>query len=830
MRAIVFSSLVSAFFLQTVTVCTSNAQIFAWRRSFAASTNTIGVNPENSNSVYAQSQNGALVVSYNRGMTWTPLGFPGLSGIRQIIVHPSDTTVIFVAAFGGGLRRSADYGNTWSTVIPGYGIDGESITYDLNRPDTMFAGNFPNGAVSRSTDRGATWTEMGAAGSVMCALAHRPDSVNILYAGTGGGRISKSTDFGTTWRLVASANTYEIPKIVIDPINPLVAYGAAYAGADSNDGVWKTTNGGEQWERTSLAGVSIWALDISHIDPNVLYAGSFSDMHEAVFRTADAGITWDTLKTGFPRNGNAWGLKVDPSDPQMVWLAINGSFTQAGIYRWAQLRARVQGTVRDSATAQPVTTGFIVLGSTQDTVRLEPTGMYSFDYFDGDSTLNPVAHAQAYPFYLHDEQLSFIQDSITSHDVFLQRLPKATISGIIRSLSTQQPVQAVVELFGEGSGTPAVNTNTSGMFQLPDQYISYPPIVAYDSLYIISDFPYAQKIFRPIEFDTLGLFYDLQVDTADVLIVSTHQFEGFLGHNRFQGFYREALDSLGLTSHVWYRIGRGYAPARRARELRKKTAIYYSGSETTSLLSYDRDSLIAGINAGVNLFITGQNFVEANDSLSQDYFGVRHGGNTNQLFLRGTAGDLFGEVVAGTIGGSGANNQTSRDTLLVDNPRARIPLTYGAGGGAGTAAIRLDSIGSGGRLVLFGFGFESINTAALRKFFMQQVMGYLEGSIVLGIEQRGSDVPSEFSLQQNYPNPFNPSTRIRFSIPVGIKGNTTLRVYDMLGRNVQTLVNENLSPGGYETTFDAVDLASGVYFYRLQVGGLGQTRKLLLLR
>jgi len=828
MRSTIIFFLALTSLLQVIGVRPSVAQIHAWRRSLSAQTNTIGINPLNQNSVYAQLPSGLIGVSFDKGKSWTPLGSPGLSQVRQIVVHPSDTTVVLAAAFGGGLRRSTDYGASWSIVIPSYGIDGESITYDLNRPDTMFAGNFPNGAVFRSTDRGATWTEMGAAGSVMCALAHRPDSANILYAGTGGGRISKSTDFGATWRLVATANTYEIPKIVIDPINPLIAYGAAYAGADSNDGVWKTTNGGELWERTSLAGVSIWALDISHIDPNVLYAGSFSDMREAVFRTTDAGITWDTLKTGFPRNGNAWGLKVDPFDPQTVWLAINGSFTQAGIYRWAQLRARVQGIVRDSATAQPVTTGFIVLGSTQDTVRLEPTGMYSFDYFDGDSTLNPVAHAQAYPFYLHDEQLSFILDSIASHDVFLQRLPKATISGIIRSVSTQQPVQAVVELFGVGSGTPAVNTNTSGMFQLPDQYISYPPIVVYDSLYVISDFPFAQKIFRPIEFDTLGLFYDLQVDTADVLIVSTHQNEGFLGHNRFQGFYREALDSLGLTSHVWYRIGRGYAPARRARELRKKTAIYYSGSETTSLLSYDRDSLIAGINAGVNLFITGQNFVEANDSLSQNYFGIRHGGNTNQLFLRGTAGDLFGEVVAGTIGGSGANNQTSRDTLLVDNPRAHIPLTYGAGGGAGTAAIRLDSIGSGGKLVLFGFGFEALNTASVRKFFMQQIIDYFDGLIVLGVEHSEENIPGVFSLEQNYPNPFNPSTSIRFRIPQ--TGHVTITVYNLLGQEVTALVNEEKVAGTYSVRWNASSLSSGVYLYRLQSGNYIETKKMILLR
>jgi uncharacterized protein YkwD len=91
--------------------------------------------------------------------------------------------------------------------------------------------------------------------------------------------------------------------------------------------------------------------------------------------------------------------------------------------------------------------------------------------------------------------------------------------------------------------------------------------------------------------------------------------------------------------------------------------------------------------------------------------------------------------------------------------------------------------------------------------------------------------PIEFALEQNYPNPFNPSTKIKFSIPVGTgHAPSVLKVFDVLGREVATLVNENLSAGSYETTFDATGLTSGVYFYRLKAGELTQTKRLLLLR
>ena len=95
----------------------------------------------------------------------------------------------------------------------------------------------------------------------------------------------------------------------------------------------------------------------------------------------------------------------------------------------------------------------------------------------------------------------------------------------------------------------------------------------------------------------------------------------------------------------------------------------------------------------------------------------------------------------------------------------------------------------------------------------------------------GQTSPEEFSLSQNYPNPFNPTTRIRFSLPhVETLHATSLRVYDLLGREVATLVDDERRPGTYEVTFNGSNLASGVYFYRLQAGTFSQTRRLLLLR
>jgi hypothetical protein len=95
--------------------------------------------------------------------------------------------------------------------------------------------------------------------------------------------------------------------------------------------------------------------------------------------------------------------------------------------------------------------------------------------------------------------------------------------------------------------------------------------------------------------------------------------------------------------------------------------------------------------------------------------------------------------------------------------------------------------------------------------------------------------PTEYALEQNYPNPFNPSTKIGFKIPASPAGGqgsglTALKVYDVLGREVATLVNEELKPGSYEATFNATGLASGVYLYKLTTGEFNQTQKMLLMK
>ena len=127
----------------------------------------------------------------------------------------------------------------------------------------------------------------------------------------------------------------------------------------------------------------------------------------------------------------------------------------------------------------------------------------------------------------------------------------------------------------------------------------------------------------------------------------------------------------------------------------------------------------------------------------------------------------------------------------------------------------------------------------INRFFMfGDTLGYACGQTVykysksVGITVLSTSVPENYSLSQNYPNPFNPVTKVKFDIPSGVRqpSNVKLIVFDGLGKEVVTLVNEQLSPGSYEAEFDGSNFASGIYFYKLEAGSFVETKRMIMLK
>ena len=129
-----------------------------------------------------------------------------------------------------------------------------------------------------------------------------------------------------------------------------------------------------------------------------------------------------------------------------------------------------------------------------------------------------------------------------------------------------------------------------------------------------------------------------------------------------------------------------------------------------------------------------------------------------------------------------------------------------------------------------GQGSSALNSISVARNYAQNVQSYFNTNFTNGTVSDVDDFSAvtEYSLSQNYPNPFNPSTIITYS--VASLNNVSLKVYDLLGREISTLVNEEKTTGSYKVEFNGNNLTSGIYFYKLQIGPFVQTKKMILIK
>lgn len=160
---------------------------------------------------------------------------------------------------------------------------------------------------------------------------------------------------------------------------------------------------------------------------------------------------------------------------------------------------------------------------------------------------------------------------------------------------------------------------------------------------------------------------------------------------------------------------------------------------------------------------------------------------------------------------------------LGNNPWAQVRISKSViGNASGGTMINSSSrmIGTVGQTFI-GQSASSVNISQAGVWFKPV-------AIISDVEETTLSIPIKFQLEQNYPNPFNPATTIRFSIPK--QSQVTLKIYDVLGREVATIVNKEFESGVHEVVLDSRSLTSGVYIYQIQAGEFTEMRKLMLLK
>ena len=221
------------------------------------------------------------------------------------------------------------------------------------------------------------------------------------------------------------------------------------------------------------------------------------------------------------------------------------------------------------------------------------------------------------------------------------------------------------------------------------------------------------------------------------------------------------------------------------------------GASIFTLLS-NGTNVFAGIDNGCVFRSSnnGSNWTEADSGLSGATVSMltfRPNGNGTDLFAAMRSGGVFHSTNDGT-------NWTAINTGLTNTDVRVLSFFPSSGPGADIIAVTFDG----------------------------DIWKRPLSEIVTSVENPEFGQPAQFNLEQNYPNPFNPSTKMGFWVQGS--GSVSLKVYDVLGREVATLVNEKKVAGKYSVTWNASSMSSGVYFYRLQAGSFVETRKLVLLR
>jgi photosystem II stability/assembly factor-like uncharacterized protein len=266
-----------------------------------------------------------------------------------------------VQAQEGGELAALNGVLTWRSVGPYRSGRANAVTGIASKPRTYFAG-YAGGGVWRTDDAGASWRNVSdghfGSGSIG-AIAVAPSDDNVIYVGTGehsvrgqsssyGDGVYRSTDQGRTWTNVGLADSRQISAIRVHPDDPDVVYvaaqGSRWVGSEQR-GIYRSTDGGETWERV-LAGVNATSgaadLSMDATNPRILYAAFWDHQRlpwyvrsggegSGIWKSTDGGDTWTRLSGGLPDLMGKVGVSVSPANPDRVYAIVEAE--EGGLWR-----------------------------------------------------------------------------------------------------------------------------------------------------------------------------------------------------------------------------------------------------------------------------------------------------------------------------------------------------------------------------------------------------------------------------------------------------------------------------------------------------------------
>jgi photosystem II stability/assembly factor-like uncharacterized protein len=655
-------------------------------------------------------------------------------------------------------------------------IDGENIFW-------VYSGD---GSTILSTDNGTTWSSVGRvfprAGIVFSLLVKGHN----IYAGTGNG-IFLSTNLGANWSHIDNG----LPTSII--VNAIVANsdstGDVFAG--TSRGVFLSTNNGTNWIslNTGLSDTNVISLLVNGTN---LFAGTFGG---GVFISVNNGLSWNSINTGL-------------TDTIVYCLASKDinlyAGTHSGVFRSTNHGASWTATGLAHTVIQALAIKDSILYAGSDNGLFFTTN-HGSSWVDGRLSTNVfslaikdknIFSATSSGIFLStndasswtcltgqsfDAQFDFARRDTnlfigTNHGVFLSNdngiswMPAGLPSSMVVSLAFKDS-----NLFAYTGGNVFLSTNNgvtwgainAPMKQTPNPFYIYSLMVHNDNIYITT--------------------------LDDSIFVSSDDGSHWAPFG--VGVAEEPIQSLILdadSSNIFYARTNNYGVFKSTDYCSSWTAVN-SGlpNALINVLTFSGKYLYAGTSTGVyRTTNNGASWISVSTGLTNKYICV---------FADDPA--VPGKLFTGTYSGGvflTTNNGSTWSNVSIGLPAWDIyALTV-----CGTNLVA----GTNGSNVWYRPLSE----------------------IITDVNRAKSDISINFSLSQNYPNPFNPVTNISFSIPK--RSFVSIKVYDLLGREVSTIISEEMPAGSYSQQWNATNMPSGVYFYRLHAGQFAETKKLVLLR
>ncbi len=739
---------------------------------------------------------------------WVHTNGPYGSGVNCFAVNGSN----LYAGTVGGVYLSINFGTSWTDISSGLlslDIRALAVAPDGKGGTNLFAGVWDDfagvgglrGAIFRSTDNGISWTKVFVDNldsqlgrGVMALLAHpnKTGGTDLFASFYLDGRIFLSTDNGSYWKEVIRQSQFN-----------------AFTSIDSNifaggNNIYLTNDNGVTWTESDsgitnlVAGSSVSALVVNGTNIFAGISNTVSDTNSCIiYLSTDNGKSWNRRGSGINATkanslavignnilaGTDNGIYVS-NDNGMSWSAANTGLETIGIGPLAVI-------------------GTNIFASTQHGVFLST---------NNGSSWNPITGL-----------IPLFVSTLSSNGTDLLA---GTYRGVYLSTdngnnwaprNTGWPDYSITALAARGSNIYAGT---------------------YGGVYVSTDNGSSWGI-RDTGIVTQGI-NALAINGTDIYAAGGRNVEYVIVNNRPKALYHLGMYRSSNNGMNWAMIDSGLAGGQVVSlaidsSITDHRVIY----ATTMYPDYSQTDTSSGIYCSTNNGITWSRIktLDNNYSMIQTLGIVSNGnGGTNLIapYL------LFTHVIYGHYI-YGANISTDAgatwNKITSSTPTKSIIYSCAVSGTSIFAGSNLGVIVSNNSGMDWLDANNGLTNLNVRSLFIKD--GNLYAGTGNGVWKRSLSeitdvdnsyvqVPLHFTLNQNYPNPFNPTTTIRYSVPKSQF--VTLKVFDVLGREIRTLVNENKNVGNYEVSFDASALTSGIYFYQLKSGNYSATKKLVLLK